>query len=301
MDLRRLKIFISVVNRSNLTKAAKDCGLSQPALTRCIQTLEDELGMQLLERLPRGMVPTESGKRLFIEAKYLISENERIERELRGIENGTYGTVRVGMAPMFATHIIDASIARVRKEAIGLNIQVIEGMHSELIAMLVDGKLDLIFMNYTHDVPQIGLKSEELCSVEAVVVASSNNSLARKKRLLASDIMNANWVLMSISPQSHAFAEYMLDNNYQPPKDFVTTNSLPLIRSLILNYGFVSMLPKRYLKDDVASGHIKTLPFRSGPLIRPAGLIYRIGSLERKSIANVAQVIREVCKTSSME
>ncbi len=225
-----------------------------------------------------------------------INESRRIHDDLNAIESGREGSVILGIAPMFATYILDAAVAKLHDEAPRITLEVMEGMHADLLTMLQNGEVDLVFMNFTHDVPQRGLASEELCSVTATIAASATNPLTRKKRLLLQNVKDAKWVAVSHLHVSTVFVEFTLSNGLSPPDNVVMTNSLSLVRSLILNHGFLSMLPEQFLDKEIASGAIKSLRVSSGPLRRPAGLIYRTGSPHRPATETVAQVIRQCCE-----
>ena len=89
MDLRKLQYFIELVEQGSLGKAAEKLHVSQPALTKSLRLLEDELGVRLLDRLPGGVKPTVYGDSLFAHAKAMLAEADhaRIEiQKLRGEE-----------------------------------------------------------------------------------------------------------------------------------------------------------------------------------------------------------------------
>ncbi|NDE02288.1 MAG: LysR family transcriptional regulator, partial [Gammaproteobacteria bacterium] len=83
MELRQLRHFVAVVDSANLSRAAERVAISQPALTRSIKNLEDLLGVELLERQPRGVVPTEAGLALYHHAQIVLNACQRLTREVR--------------------------------------------------------------------------------------------------------------------------------------------------------------------------------------------------------------------------
>ena len=74
MELRQLRHFVMVVDTGNLSRAAERVAISQPALTRSIKNLEESLGVELLERKPRGVVPTEAGVTLYHHSKMVLND-----------------------------------------------------------------------------------------------------------------------------------------------------------------------------------------------------------------------------------
>lgn len=90
MELRQLRHFVAVVDSANLSRAAERVAISQPALTRSIKNLEDLLGVELLERQPRGVAPTEAGLALYHHAQIVLNACQRLTREVRELERGTW-------------------------------------------------------------------------------------------------------------------------------------------------------------------------------------------------------------------
>ena len=156
MELRQLRHFVAVVDCANLSRAAERVAISQPALTRSIKNLEDLLGVELLERKPRGVEATEAGLALYHHAQIVLNACQRLTREVRELERGVSGTVYVGVGSMFATHItadVAQNLAQVHPR---LAMVVTDGFFEELLRRMQDGRLDLIFSNF----PQVAVSAD---------------------------------------------------------------------------------------------------------------------------------------------
>ncbi len=94
IELRRLRAFVTVVEEGNITRAAERLFIQQPPLTRLLQGLEDELGVTLLQRLPRGVRVTEAGGVLFEEARALLARAERLREAVQRAARGEQGAHR---------------------------------------------------------------------------------------------------------------------------------------------------------------------------------------------------------------
>ena len=99
MDFRQLKTFLAVVDTGNITRAAEILYLVQPAVSRQIKLLEEDLGTPLFERQRRGMVPTEAGRKLVEYARRAILELDRARAAVVGVQNGIGGIVTLGLLP----------------------------------------------------------------------------------------------------------------------------------------------------------------------------------------------------------
>jgi len=156
MELRQLRHFVAVVDCANLSRAAERVAISQPALTRSIKNLEDILGVELLERKPRGVAATEAGLALYHHAQIVLNACQRLTREVRELERGVTGTVYVGVGSMFATHITADVAQNLAQAHPRLAMVVTDGFFEELLRRMQDGRLDLIFSNF----PQVAVSAD---------------------------------------------------------------------------------------------------------------------------------------------
>src|SRR5712691_7285807 len=109
MELRHLRYFLAVGEALNFTRAAAQLRVAQPALSRQVQDLEDEIGVDLLRRSPRGVTLTAEGKLFLDEVRELLKRADESVEKVRALARGEYGELHVGYAPsptvaMTATH-----------------------------------------------------------------------------------------------------------------------------------------------------------------------------------------------------
>jgi DNA-binding transcriptional LysR family regulator len=115
MELRHLRYFVAVGEALNVTKAAVRLRVAQPALSRQVQDLEDEIGVDLLRRSPRGVTLTAEGKLFLEEVRELLKRTDESVEKVRALARGEYGQLRVGYEPTLAVEILPPGIAAFRK------------------------------------------------------------------------------------------------------------------------------------------------------------------------------------------
>src|SRR5208283_651645 len=98
MELRHLRYFLAVSEALSFTKAAAQLRVAQPALSRQVQNLEDEIGVDLLKRSPRGVTLTAEGKLFLEETRDLLNRAEESVEKVRALARGHYGDLHVGYA-----------------------------------------------------------------------------------------------------------------------------------------------------------------------------------------------------------
>ncbi|MDI7276436.1 MAG: LysR family transcriptional regulator [Anaerolineae bacterium] len=122
MELRQLRAFERVVSCGSFSRAADELALSQPAVTAQIQALERELGVRLLERLPRRVLTTSAGETLLPYARGLLNLEEDARRALEELRGLQAGTLRVGASPTIGTYLLPSVLGELKRRHPGLRV-----------------------------------------------------------------------------------------------------------------------------------------------------------------------------------
>ncbi|MCH2108121.1 MAG: LysR family transcriptional regulator [Polyangiaceae bacterium] len=177
MDLRLLESLVVVAEKGTIGEAAKRLGVSQSALSRRLQTLEFDLGVELLVRQGRGVVFTEMGRRAVEEGKILTDRYGRLKEELSRIESRKEGVVRIGGGATAVGYLLPPAIARFSAQHPGLRFEVREAGSREVEQAVVAGELDLGIV--TLPLQQPDLNQSPLVRDRIVLVAGSQHPLVR--------------------------------------------------------------------------------------------------------------------------
>jgi len=169
MELRSIQYFVQVADEGSITRTAEKIGIAQPALSRHIQHLEEELGTQLLTRLPRGVRLTTSGRDFLDHARAIVLDVTRASEQVRGKARAARGTVVMGTSPTVAPLLLPGCVARARDQCPGVTLKVIEGFSPQLLDALLTGRLQVAVM--TNPPRTTSLAMTPLCSEPLAVVA----------------------------------------------------------------------------------------------------------------------------------
>jgi DNA-binding transcriptional LysR family regulator len=291
MELRHLRHFVAVVDCGNLSKAAERVCLSQPALTRSIKTLEEHLAAELLERRPRGMVPTPAGEALYRYARLMLNEADRARAEVQAVQSGARGELAIGMAAMFADHIVDRAVAAVCAAGNDVALTVTQGFLEELLEALRDGRLDLIFSNLSNVSLGDDLLVEPVLDLHAHVHAGADHPLAG----VAVDktmLLDQRWAVVDQPHMRDFLDQYFAADGLPVPAFVVRTNSLNLIASLIANGGFIGILPDHVVTRRAGPGAVVRLAAPGCPIRRRAGIITRQSMPPRAVVTSFIHELR---------
>src|SRR5271154_3030642 len=117
MELRHLRYFIAVAEEGHITRAAERLGMQQPPLSQQIKSLETELGVQLLRRLPRGVEPTDAGRAFLADARLILAQVDHAFASTRRTARGELGHIAIGFTSSAPFHPFVPRLIRAFREA----------------------------------------------------------------------------------------------------------------------------------------------------------------------------------------
>lgn len=143
IELRQLQCAITVEQSGSFTGAARRLGMTPSALSRCVRDLEDQLGVSLFERLPRGVRPTHAGMAFIASASDVLAGLNAAERAARDAGNGSEGALRIGFVWSFATGPVVELLGRYAAAHPNVALHSIEDGQEALFARVTRGDLDV--------------------------------------------------------------------------------------------------------------------------------------------------------------
>ena len=183
MELRRLRNFLAVGEALNFTKAAAQLRVGQPALSRQVQDLEDEIGVDLLRRSPRGITLTAEGKLFLDEVRDLLKRADESVEKVRALARGEYGELHLGYAPSPTVEILPPALAAFQKAVPRVKVLLHDLSSDELIAGLRNATLELAIMVEPIGEQTAGIEFELLRTYPFCVALTAAHPLARLKSI----------------------------------------------------------------------------------------------------------------------
>ncbi len=151
MRLEQLRQFIAVAQKGNFRKAGRELGISQPALTRSIQNLEQYFNVPLFDRLTSGVVLTEYGRSVMLWAQETINSSQNIKRYVDLLSEASTGTLVVGTGTYFADSVLAIALSRLLERYPKLNIRIIRDTGKNAEKMILSRQID-IFLGWSDDI-----------------------------------------------------------------------------------------------------------------------------------------------------
>ena len=183
MELRHFRYFLAVAEALNFTKAAALLRVAQPALSRRVQDLEDEIGVDLLKRSPRGVVLTAEGKVFLDKTRLILKLADESVEQVRALARGEEGELHMGYAPAPTVEILPPALAAFQKAFPRVRVLLHDFSEQELIEGLRNGRLELALMPRGTGPQSVGLEFETLRSYPICVAVAPTHRFARLKTI----------------------------------------------------------------------------------------------------------------------
>jgi DNA-binding transcriptional LysR family regulator len=186
MELRHLRYFVAVAEERSFTRAAERLWIAQPGLSQQVRSLERELGVELLERHPRGVSLTPAGELFLERARAAVAAADAAAATGRELQSGVTGSVRLGVTSGPRWPLTSALLRQFSRERSGVQLTVLQGYSGTLIRDLRDGHLDAMLAPAWTASPD--MKALDLGSAEWEVLVGTGHPLAGVGPLAAEDL-----------------------------------------------------------------------------------------------------------------
>ncbi|MFI6038766.1 LysR family transcriptional regulator [Streptomyces sp. NPDC051315] len=206
MTLEDLRVFVAVCRAGSLSAVARDLGCTQSAVSQHVKRLERETGVGLLERQPRGVVPTQAGRILEAAATEGISGLDLAVRRLRDLADGASGFVRVATGATTVRHFMSDALVAYRRRHPGVHLEfrtVSSGRGS--FDALADGTLDLAWI--TLGPPVRGIEQRRVVDLPWMLAVPADDPLAGHTRVDVTDLRDVRVIRLPPNSASAAHLE----------------------------------------------------------------------------------------------
>ena len=195
LKLHDVRVLITVVQAGSMGKAAAQLGTSQPAVSRSISDLEHALGVQLLDRSPRGVELTAYGRAFVNRGVAVFDELRQGINDIEFLTDPTAGELRIGASLVIASGFVAAVIDRLSRRHPRILFHVLAGEAGTTYRALEERKIDLLIARIFAPIVEEHMCVEAIYDEPHVVVAGEKNLWARRRKVALADLMNEPWTL----------------------------------------------------------------------------------------------------------
>ncbi len=183
MTLVQLKHFLELATNGSFSKSAERLYLTQPALSRSIKSLEDELGQSLFDRVGRKNELTPFGQHILQQAQELVDAANNLKQSSKQLLTGQSGQLKLGLGSGPGALWMTPLLTYVAKECPGARLEIARGATTSLVQQLRERLLDALILDIRSLSPSTDLKVEPLCELPGTFMCHKKHPLAKLKRV----------------------------------------------------------------------------------------------------------------------
>ena len=197
MELRHLRYFVAVAEAENVSRAALKLHVSQPALSRQIRDLEEELGFLLLERSAKSVRLTDAGRVFLTESRAVLERADDAVKAARAIASGNRGELHIGYSPTLAARILSPALRAFQTGMPSVRVKLHDLSTEEMLAGLHEGRLQIAFLEHPRAAVLRGLRFDELMRDPMRLAVAPNHPLAGRRVVALADAVREPFIAYS--------------------------------------------------------------------------------------------------------
>lgn len=292
MKLNTLKIFLKVIDTGSYSKAADKMGLTQPAISMQIKTLEEKLETQLVLKKGGKLKLTPAGKVVYKNAKQIILDWEKLKYEVEEKKDKAYKSIVIGSSTIPSEYILPDLLAKLAKDDPEIKSCIEVGDSAEMIEMLENGEVDLILVGFKPLDEKY--KTIEIAEDELKLITPNNHKLSQKEEIYINDLRNESILIREVGSGTrkamlNSFREAGLKYNDLNIKSRLgSTEAIVAAVQAGLGVSFVSKFASSKAKK---YGRVEELEVKDVDFKRKFYLAYNKNKEESELIENVINLL----------
>jgi len=294
MNLNLFKTYVKVVETRNLSKTAEEFGLSQPAVTKQIQALEDIYGVLLLERSGRHLKTTEAGETLYNCAREIIKAVNKTAKAMEEISESRKGSLYLGASNIPGEYLLPQVIKNFKEKYPNVSISLNIADTEKVFAQLAERELDVgIVGGWINNRKVEGFQWLE---DELVVVLPENHKLARRNELNLVDLLDEKWIFREKGSGTRKAVEDLLvahDIKLEELNVYIEVGSTEAVLASV-EAGMGISIVSRWAVKKVNSRKISSVKIKDPLVKRYFYVIYPRQKSRRNSVNNFLEYIKKL-------
>ncbi|WP_328590056.1 LysR family transcriptional regulator [Roseibium marinum] len=267
---------LGIADFGSINSAARAAGLTQPAMSKSLRTLENRVGTALFYRMKTTMKLTRSGEVLLRRVKLAQAEIRQAVEEIGYLRGETGGRIRIGALPLTLGGLVPVAVEKLLCSFPDAQVAIVDGTYEALLRDLAEGNIDILAGTIRQPIPIGGLESEELFRDDIAIIAARNHPLAARDHVGLADCLDHGWVLPFGGVPIRALFESALSAAGLPsPRNVIETDSVVTVRSLLLRGDRLALLSRFQVDLEVDWRVLKILSVEISSGNRPVGITIR--------------------------
>lgn len=289
MTLKHMKIYLAVYRHENITRAARELYMTQPAVTRAIRELEQYYGVRLFERMNRRLRVTESGRLFYEYALHITDSVGQMEKELRNWDE--LGLLRIGASITLGNILVPPVLLRFRNAHPALQIRCRISNGADLEQALLGNELDFALLEGSPDNPQ--LVGEPLACDRLILILPPDDPRAARTDLTLQDFEKDTFLLREEGSLGRSLIDHVFAARGIPLKPMLeSVSTQAILRAVHAGLG-ISLLPELLVQPAVAAGAVAAVELSDEKFLRTNSVVYHRNKFLPASARQLMDAFRE--------
>ena len=294
IDFELYRIFYTVANNKNITKASIELNISQPAISKSIKNLEEQLGGKLFVRTKRGVILTEEGKEFYNYIKQAIEYISNAESKFTELINLETGCIRIGIGSTLTKEFLLPYLEEFHKLYPKIDIEIVTNMSSELFPKLRNGLIDIIILNLNEKNYGKDINIIKCRKITDYFVVNNTYSNLLDKEISIKELNKYPLILQSKGANTREFLD-----NFAKEYDTILKPNIELASySLVVEFAKIGLgigyATKDYIKKELKNEELYEIKLKEKIPSRYIGIATSINHLPNFSTKKLIEIITKI-------
>ncbi len=295
MNIAQLRAFVTIVDCGSFSEAARELGLSQPAVTMQIQGLESDTGVTLLDRRYRRVDLTEAGRSLLPHARKVLDQLETARLEIERLSDTVSGRLAIGASTTPGVYLVPFLLGKFLDAYPEVGVSVMLSDSARVIEAVESGEVNFGVSGATAKNPRVTF--EELGSDELIVICAPSNPLASRKPVPFADLREERWVQREAGSGTRKAAEVTVIEHGLDPSELCVAVELSTGEAVVsaVEGGLGVAIVSRYVADKaIKLGTVAAVDVQGFPVRRPLYAVMPKTTCTRAAMAFHRHLLDEI-------
>lgn len=291
IKLRDLEYLTAIDKYKHFGKASKACFVSQPTLSGQLMKLEQQLGLQLIERHPGNVMLTPAGEQLINEAKTVLQAAKQFESKAKALLDPLAGDLHVGLIPTLAPYLLPHIMKGLNHSLPNINFFLHENQTNVLLQQLDEGKLDLLILPYLDEMTKFD--SYHLFDEALILATPSDHDLVNKNEVSLSDLRGEKILTLA---DGHCLKDQAMGYCFAAgakEDDSFQATSLETLRYMVASGTGITLLPELAIHQRQDNESIQYIRFQAPEPLRGISLVVRPNYSRMECVRSIVSDVRK--------
>lgn len=303
MNIRRISTsslldFLAIASSGSINRAARQLNISQSALTRSLKRLEENLGVELIQRRASGVAVTPFGEVLLAHGRTIESELRQAIQEMQDLTETSVTSLVIGMSPTCAHRLVPMAVSRLMRQRPKLTVRLVEAGKPMLMADLTADAIDMFIAMKNPSEVLPGIAITDLFRDEFGLLVRTGHPLAGMSQPISPKMLAGYaWVMPDVGGILRVrFDEWLRRDGVAIPKNVISTASISATKALVLSSDRIAAGPIHAFEKDLRDGTLVKLGGTWSAMMREFSLYRKAEAEESPIVVLFVAMLRELLK-----